>query len=103
MKAKVSCNYIVYIQKSRLTTRLDLNHLSTPKDETLPANLAPALPLFWSFSRSLLSSGARACAAECDSEVDCPLIRGREDKVSVADLPELDVLLLIVAVDVDEG
>lgn len=39
------------------------HYRSTPREATLPANLAPALPLLCSFSRSLPSRGARACAA----------------------------------------
>ena len=48
----------------------DLNYCrSAPSDATLPANLAPALPLFCSFSRSFGSKGARA---DCPREISTP-------------------------------
>lgn len=66
-------------------------HRSMPRDATLPANLAPALPLFCSFSRSLLSKELGPCD---DGTVSFPPPRrlGRVPRVSPLDFPDADCI-----------
>lgn len=64
------------------------NHRSIPKDATFPANRAPALPRFDSFSLSLVSKELAGCEIDEGLSLLVPRMVGREPRVSLAvDLP----------------